>query len=335
LGISFPVSDRTVFHGQYGKFLQTPELNRLYVSTIQYAWNLQSGNFFTNENPNLAPVRTTAYEVGFRHQLGDNAALDMTAYYKEIRDYVRLRNLDFAQPVPYALYTNEDYGTVKGASFTFTLRRTNRFAGTANYTLQYAAGTGSDANTFFNIAWQQGRDPTFVAPLDFDQRHTGSVNVDFRTNKEDGPAFLGGKPLGNVGLNLLFTFGSGLSYTPVRVQTEVFGGTAGYYPIGQVGSATGPWTSQLDLKLDKTFAISSVNFTAYLWAINVLNSLNASWVFPETGEADNDGYLDTVAGQNFVNQWGANGVALYEFLLRNPFMVGPPRQLRFGLQFNL
>lgn len=335
VGISFPVSDRTVFHGQYGKFVQTPELQNLYVSTIQYAWNLQSGNFFTNENPNLAPVRTTAYEVGFRHQLGDNAALDVTAYYKEIRGYVRLRNLDFAKPIPYALYTNEDYGTVKGASFTFTLRRTNRFAGTANYTLQYAAGTGSDANTFYNIAWQQGRDPTFVAPLDFDQRHTGSVNVDFRMNKDDGPTFLGGKPLGNVGLNLLLTFGSGLSFTPVRVQTEVFSGTAGYFPIGQVGSATGPWTYQLDLKLDKTVTISTLNFTAYLWAINVLNAVNASWVYPETGEPDNDGYLDTVAGQNFVNQWGPNGVALYKFLLRNPAMVGPPRQLRLGLQFNL
>ncbi len=335
IGVSFPVSDRTVFHGQYGKFVQTPELQRLYVSTIQYAWNLQSGNFFTNENPNLAPIRTTAYEVGFRHQLGDNAAVDVTAYYKEIRDYVRLRNLDFAQPIPYALYTNEDYGTVKGASVTFTLRRTNRFAGTANYTLQYAAGTGSDANTFYNIAWQQGRDPTFVAPLDFDQRHTGSVNVDFRTNKEDGPTILGGKLLGNLGLNLLLTFGSGLSYTPVRVQTEVFGGTSGYFPIGQVGSATGPWTYQLDMKLDKTFALSGLDLTAYLWAINLTNALNASWVYPETGEPDNDGYLDTVAGQNFVNQWGPNGVALYQFLLRNPFMVGPPRQLRLGLQFNL
>ncbi|MCI0699425.1 TonB-dependent receptor [candidate division KSB1 bacterium] len=335
LGFSYPVTDRTVFHAQYGKFVQTPELNRLYTSTLQYAQNLQSGNFFTQENPNLAPIRTTAYEVGFRQQLGDNAALDITSYYKEIRDYVRLVNLDFATPVPYAIYLNQDYGTVKGLSLTFNLRRTNRVSGSVNYTLQYAAGTGSDANTFYNIAWQQGRVPTFVAPLDFDQRHTGSANFDFRTNPDDGPTFLNGKPLGNVGLNLLFTFGSGLSYTPVRVQTEVLGGTSGYFPIGQVGSATGPWTYQLDVKLDKTIKVQNLAFTAYLWAINVTNALNATWVYPGTGEPDNDGYLDTVVGKNFLQTWGPNGVELYKFLLRNPNMVGPPRQLRLGLQFNI
>lgn len=335
LGFSYPVSDRTVFHAQYGKFVQTPELNRLYVSTFNYAFSLDSGNFFTMQNPNLEPIRTTAYEIGFRQQLGDNAALDVTGYYKEIRNYVRLTNLNFAKPVPYAIYTNKDYGTVKGLAFTFNLRRTNRISATANYTLQYAAGTGSDANTFFNIAWQQGRVPTFVAPLDFDQRHTGSFDVDFRTRRDDGPTFLGSKILANMGLNLLFTFGSGLSYTPVRVQTEVLGGTAGYFPIGQVGSATGPWTYQLDMKLEKTFDFGPTNLTTYLWIINVTNALNAVYVYPETGEPDNDGYLDTVAGQSFARTWGANGVALYKFMLRNPNMVGPPRQIRFGLQFNM
>jgi outer membrane receptor protein involved in Fe transport len=307
----------------------------LYTSTVEYAQNLQSGNFFTQENPNLAPIRTTAYEVGFRHQLGDNAALDLTAYYKEVRDYVRLVNLDFATPVPYAIYLNQDYGSIKGASLTFTLRRTNRIAASANYTLQYAAGTGSDANTLYNIAWQEGREPTFVAPLDFDQRHTGSVNIDFRTTRDDGPTFLGKKILSRTGLNLLLTFGSGLAYTPVRVQSEILGGTAGYFPIAQIGSATGPWAYQLDLKLDKTFDLAGLNFNAYLWTINVTNALNAAYVYPGTGEVDNDGYLDTVAGKNFVQTWGPNGVELYKFLLRNPNMAGPPRQVRFGLQFNM
>ncbi|MBD3288139.1 TonB-dependent receptor, partial [candidate division KSB1 bacterium] len=253
LGFSFPVTDQTVFHAQYGKFIQTPELQRLYSSTSQYAYSLSSGMFFTQENANLRPVRTTAYEVGFRQQMGVSAALDVTAYYKEIRDHVRLRNLDNAVPVPYATFLNEDYGTVKGLSFAFTLRRTNRVSMAANYTLQYASGTGSDANTWYNIAWQQGRTPTFVAPLDFDRRHVGSFNFDYRFADNDGPMIFGMRAFSNTGVNLLFSFGSGLSYTPVRVQTEVLPGTSGYYPIAQVGSAQGPWTYQLDMKMDKTF----------------------------------------------------------------------------------
>ena len=335
LGFSFPVTDQTVFHAQYGKFIQTPELQRLYSSTSQYAYSLSSGMFFTQENANLSPVRTTAYEVGFRQQMGVSAALDVTAYYKEIRDHVRLRNLDNAVPVPYATFLNEDYGTVKGLSFAFTLRRTNRVSMAANYTLQYATGTGSDANTWYNIAWQQGRTPTFVAPLDFDRRHVGSFNFDYRFADNDGPTIFGMRTFSNTGVNLLFSFGSGLSYTPVRVQTEVLPGTSGYYPIAQVGSAQGPWTYQLDMKVDKTFTLAGVRLNAYVWVINLLDNTNANWVYPGTGEADNDGYLDTVAGTNFLRTWGENGRDLYNFMLHNPDMVGPPRQIRLGLRFDL
>jgi outer membrane receptor protein involved in Fe transport len=327
LGFSFPVTDKTVFHAQYGKFVQTPELARLYASTVDYGQNLQSGNFFTQENPNLDLIKTTSYEIGFRQQIGDNSALDITAYYKEIINYVRLNQLDNAVPVPYAIYTSEDYGTVKGMTFTYNMRPVSRVSASANYTLQYAAGTGSDANTLYNIAWQGGRTPTFVAPLDFDQRHTGAANIDYRSKSED--------TFGRWGLNALLTFSSGLSYTPVRPQTEVLAGTSGYFPIAQVGSAQGPWTYQLDLKLDKTFSISQTDLVVYLWVVNVTNALNATWVYPGTGAPDNDGYFDTVAGKDFLKIWGENGKELYNFLLRDPYMAGPPRQFRLGLRLEM
>jgi hypothetical protein len=215
------------------------------------------------------------------------------------------------------------------------MRRTNRMSASANYTLQYAAGTGSDANTMYNIAWQQGSEPSVVAPLDFDQRHTGSLNFDYRYSNNDGPTFMGSQLLSNTGINFLCSFGSGLSYTPIRIQTEVLGGTSGYFPTGQLGSAQGPWTFQVDMKIDKTFAVSGMRFNAYMWVINLFDRLNASYVYPGTGEPDNDGYLTTEAGQNFVKSWGPNGIALYEFMLRTPHMVGPPRQIRFGLRFDI
>lgn len=333
LGLSFPVTDKTVFHAQYGKFLQQPELNRLFISYVVFANNLTAGNFTTSGNPNLKPIRTTSYEVGFRQQLGDNAALDLTAYYKEIRDHVQLTQI-FARPSPYAAYQNGDFGTVKGLSLTFDLRRTNRVAASVAYTLQYAASTGSGANTNFVIAWQQGNYPTFVSPVDFDQRHTGVLNIDFRTNPDDGPTVFGGKLLGRLGLNALLTFGSGRSYTPVRARTFVFPGTAGDIPTAAVNSGTMPWTYQLDLKLDKTFTLGGVDFNAYLWAINVTGAENVVGVYPSTGLPDDDGYLDTLAGKQWAKDNGPNAVALYKLFLDNPNRYGPPRQLRFGVRFD-
>jgi outer membrane receptor protein involved in Fe transport len=336
LGISFPVTDNTVFHAQYGKFLQQPELNRLFISYVVFANNLTGGNFTTSGNPNLKPIRTTSYEVGFRQQIGENAALDITAYYKEIRDHVQLATI-YGRPSPYAAYQNGDYGTVKGLSFSFDLRRTNRVAVSANYTLQYASGTGSGANTNFNIAWQQGNFPTFVSPLDYDQRHTGTLNFDFRTNADDGPKFLGGRILGRLGLNALLTFGSGRSYTPVRARSFVFPGTAGDIPTASVNSASMPGTYQLDMKLDKTFTlpgVSGVTLNAYVWAINVTNAKNVADIYPSTGEADNDGWLDTPAGKKWIETFGPNAEAIYKLALNDPTNYGPPRQIRLGLRLD-
>ncbi|RMD99129.1 MAG: hypothetical protein D6814_06145, partial [Calditrichaeota bacterium] len=122
IGISFPVTDQTVFHSQYGKYTQTPELNRLFVPLVGFANDLLAGNFTVSGNPELAPVKTTSYEIGFRQQIGDNMALDITAYFKEQRDLIQIRNLfpeEGAQHGVYARYVNGDYGTVKGLSFSF------------------------------------------------------------------------------------------------------------------------------------------------------------------------------------------------------------------------
>ncbi|MGH7452932.1 MAG: TonB-dependent receptor plug domain-containing protein, partial [bacterium] len=188
IGLSFPVTDRTVFHAQYGKFTQQPDLENLFTAYLELANRLQAGNFVTLDNPLLEPVKTTAFEIGFRQQIGDNAALDITAYYKELRDLVQARNLSINQ-TSFATFVNGDYGSVKGLSATFELRRTQRVAAVAAYTLQFAGGTGSAANDAFAINWlgNPPRYPTFVAPLGFDQRHTDNVALDFRTTAGDGP----------------------------------------------------------------------------------------------------------------------------------------------------
>ena len=51
VGFSFPVSDKTKIHAQYGKFTQHPILNRLYLSDTRLASNLTQGNMTVSPNP--------------------------------------------------------------------------------------------------------------------------------------------------------------------------------------------------------------------------------------------------------------------------------------------
>jgi outer membrane receptor protein involved in Fe transport len=336
LGMSFPVTDRTVFHAQYGKFTQQPQLNQLFISYLVFANNLQAGNFTESGNPALEPVKTTAYEIGFRQQIGDNAALDITAFYKEIRDLVQQRNI-FAEPVPYAAFVNGDYGSVKGLSASFDLRRTRHVAAAASYTLQFAGGTGSSGNSARAVNWLGNPPlyPTFVTPLNFDQRHTLTLNMDFRTNQGEGPQFMGGRPLGGVGLNLLFTMGSGFPYTPGHQRSAVFatGPTAENRPQAAINSSYTPFTHQLDAKLDKSLSLAGVDFNVYLWMLNLTGAKNVTEVYEQTGTPDDDGFLSSPAGQAFAAQ-SATAADYYRARINDPTNFGTPRQYRLGIRFD-
>ncbi|RMG33507.1 MAG: TonB-dependent receptor, partial [Methanobacteriota archaeon] len=72
LGFSFPVSEKTVFYMQYGKFVQMPELETMFAGIHEYNFEY-IGSGFAFLDPagfGLEPVRTTSYEIGFRQQLG-------------------------------------------------------------------------------------------------------------------------------------------------------------------------------------------------------------------------------------------------------------------------
>jgi outer membrane receptor protein involved in Fe transport len=270
-------------------------------------------------------VRTTSYELGFKQQVSDNSSIDVTVFYKQLTDYVQIRNVQNAKPVVYARYVNGDYGSVKGLSFSFNLRRTGYVQAFANYTLQYAGGTGSTGTGQYKIAWQSGNYPTYVSPLDFDQRHTGSLNVDFRTQKKDR--------LPEAGLNLLLTFGSGRRYTPVQVASYVFPPTSDT-PVASLNSGTMPWTMQLDLKADKNFYAGPLKFNAYLWVKNLTDRKNVRDVHDGTGQADYDGWFDTAEGQT----WQAsevNSQQLYNARMQNPLFYEAPRTVLLGVRFYL
>ncbi len=333
VGMAFPISDKTVFHAQYGKYFQQPENNRLFVSYIRFVQNLSQGNFTISANPDLQPQENTQYEVGFKQMVTPDVSIDATVFYKQMTGYPQIRNIA-ARPVGYALYVNGDYGTVKGLSFSLKTRRISNLMLDANYTLQYAGGTGSSASGMYRIAWQGGNNLTYVSPLDFDQRHTGNLAIDYRTGARSRvPLF---------GANMLMRFGSGLPYTPVQIDTEVLTGGISYRPTAAFNSANMPWSLNVDLKVDKGLSFGKYNMKFFVWVKNLLDFRNVNTVYPATGQADNDGWLGTDEGVTWMTAAAFNGTAteeqaaaLYNSKLSNPYNWGEPRQVRIGFRIDL
>lgn len=342
VGFSFPVTDQTVFHAQYGKFIQQSRLRDVYLGFSRASDVIKGG--YAESNPvgfGIRPERTTSYEIGFKQQLGENFAFDITGFYKSIKDQVQLRPIFASQDAAHTRYyafVNGDFSTAKGIEFKLDLRRTQRLSATFDYTYSDAKGTGSTPNTAFRTVWQSPTsDPYFpqiIAPLTFNQTHRGALNFDYRFGKEDGPELFGSKILQKTGLNMLFTFNSGFNYT----RWDGFANAR--IPNETLNASTTPWVFQLDARLDKSFSLGPVDLNIYLWVTNVFNTQNIVDVFNTSGDAYDDGWLASDEGKaryegyrlNYGQEAADTYKELYLASIYDPDNFGPPRQIRLGIK---
>lgn len=335
LGVGFPVSDRSVLHVNWGQFFQQPNLQDLYVSYRFLEYKIQTGGYFVPfGNPNLKPEQTTAYEVGVAHQLNDYAKLDVTAYYKDIKDLVQIANVP-SQPNSFSTFRNKDFGTVRGLDIGFTLRRVNHISANVAYSLSFAKGTGSVSQSQRNIAWTASEPPRQTSALDFDQRHKMAVNVDYSLGRGEGPKVGRFTPLSEVGINVLYNVASGTPFTPTNVFDEQTLANVAAQPQGPLNSRYGPWTQSLDMKAVKSFPVVGFDLDAYVWLINAFDTRNAIAVYTGTGSPYTSGYLDTPEGQALAADLASKGIdaqETYRLALQGSNLFSTPRTIRFGVR---
>ena len=359
IGISFPFTDRTNVYGYYGRFSQLVDLNSMYFTAFDYRTQMNTGgNFYiTPVGFGLEPVRTTQYEIGFKQAISNDVALKATWFYKNQKGLIQadrvtdyLGQLDAA----YNYVRNGDFATTKGLELSLALRRTNGLAVDMNYTVSQAEGTGSGRSSYLASLDRGSEPPLMVNPLDFNQAHSGSVNLDYRLSGTNSL-------LDGLGSNLLFTFNSGHAYTyvyrPIGGQVSAFDAGVDYMydtrsrkALEPIGSSTTPWVYNLDLKLDKRFDIGGYGLTVFARVNNLLDRRNALNVYQATGSATDDGfYGNDVYSASFIEQYGqdpdGDGVTDYEEMYRainidndesfrttvGDRLISAPRQVFLGL----
>lgn len=355
LGFAFPVSDRTVFHLQYGKFIQAPSLNDIYLGSSELALFVSGRNFITTPvGFGLDPERTTQYELGFSQQITDFASFDITGFYKDIKGQIqdyKVITSSASLARSYHALVNGDFATTKGMEFTFTMRRINRIQARLNYTLSDAQGTGSTPFSAISAIDNGTTPPTVISPLTYNQTHRGSVNIDYHFAKDDG-----GPILEQLGANLLFSFNSGHNFTLVTGGLGQTGPEDGgllfdrdprnRHPLEAVNASTTPWNFSLDMRVDKTLNLSDLlNLNVYVYVQNLLNTQNVINVYGRTGNAYDDGFLTNPDLSNQIINAPGRGdpyVAMYQDINladrqhywkdQGGDLYGVPRQVRVGLR---
>lgn len=338
LAFSFPISEEANFFAHYDILVQRPPSNT--IATAQdYFYFYDRSNAVVKDNPNLRPERTIDYEVGFQQKLSNSSALKIAAYYKEMRDMIQRRTF-FPVPVvgQYTTYDNLDFGTVKGFTFQYDLRRTGNISMNINYTLQFADGTGSDADSQRGLT-QRGNLRTLF-PLTFDERHRIVGNIDYRYasgNKYNGPRLFGADIFARAGANLQVIAVSGRPYT-ARLQPLALDAAG---TVGSINGARKPWNFTVNLRVDKNFNIGeNLGLNIYCRVSNLLDRRNVINVYEGTGSPDDDGYLSSAQGIGQLTNIDSSlrdvnaYLASYQWRLLNPNFFSLPRRIYMGAIFD-
>jgi hypothetical protein len=348
ISFSFPISDDALFYAHYDILTQRPSSAEVQIDPVSYYFIGVTGASGTINNPALKPEKTIDYELGFQQKINNASSLKLSVFYREMRDQIQQYRLSGAYPKTYYSYTNIDFGTVKGLTLTYDLRRSGNARVRFNYTLQFADGTGSDANASSTIIRSDQPNLRTLNPLNFDRRHQFNISLDYRWGggkDYNGPVInrkkSGKTPvqiLSNFGANVTLTGGSGTPYT--KTSRILPYGAMG--PIkGSINGARLPWQFLINASVDKdfNFALNKKKYgtiNVYIEFSNLLNTQNVIAVYPATGTANDDGYLSAPEWQNAISQQvnQQSYIDLYTINMNNPYRYSSPRTIRLGVKFN-
>lgn len=358
LGLAFPISDKTVFHLQYGKTAQMVELDQPYAST-RYMHLVWGGQNYTPAPMgfNLDPIVTTQYELGLSYEFMPDAAFDITAFAKNTVGQLHIsknREIDvnsfYHADIDAMYYVNSDFSTVNGVEFTLRTRRINRLQTFASYSWTDARGVNADATNNAGNLYQEALSPPpgMIMPLYYENKHRGAIVLDYRFGPRDG-----GPLLSNLGVNLQFKFNSGHPFTLSDGGMGQRGADEGALlldargrePQEPIGQSITPWNQLLNLKIDKTLNFGKFGVTLFAYVENLLNTKNVINVYSRSGNAYDDGFLTNPSlSSAIVEAQGDLYVELYENVnlanrqhWMNDFggdVFGSPREYKFGASIN-
>ncbi|MFI5370724.1 MAG: TonB-dependent receptor plug domain-containing protein, partial [Candidatus Eisenbacteria bacterium] len=254
IGVSFPITPRSGVYFAYGHFYQLPALG-IAFSNADYniLSDLQASGitYGIMGNPDIKPEKTVQYQGGYKQAITDDIGIDLTLFYKDIRDLLGVEFISTYNDAEYPRYTNVDFGTVIGVTAAFDWRTPGAFSMTMDYTWQSAQGNSSDPRETATRA-AAGEDPRpRQIPFEWDQRHT--LNMQLLWNR---PA--------EYSVSAIVRAASGQPYTPA-IDAGFGGGL-------EANSGRKPVSTTVDLRGEKSFEPHHLPMALFVRVFNVFDT---------------------------------------------------------------
>ncbi len=307
VGIAFPISVRGVFHASYGHFFQIPPYEFLYLNP---SFRVVGGGLDTRMgNADLNPQSTVIYEVGFQQGFLDDIGIDVTGFYKDVRNLLGAEiHETYTLGDRYARYINRDYGNIRGITVAVNKRPTasDYLTVSFDYTFQVAEGNASDPDQQFNNnrADPPKKSNIQVVPLNWDQRHTINLSLSYNNPRL-------------FGIGLIGQFQSGLPYTPAFQNRET----------SFENSGRKPFQTNVDLRFFRRLKLGIADANFFVKVFNLFDLENEINVYTDTGRAGytlRKGIGAHVAAVNTLDEW-----------FNRPDFYSEPRRVLVGLDVAL
>ncbi len=268
LGVSYPISSKASLFFAYGHFYQMPGLGKIFEnSDYGRLSDLQAGSadIPIMGNPDIRPERTVQYQFGYKHAINDWLGLDLTAFYKDIRDLLGTQVLETYNGARYARLSNVDFGNVVGFTLSLTRRSRGLLSANLDYTWQSAQGNSSDPNETADLAAANQDPRPRNVPFDWDQRHT--VNLTLTLSHPE-----------TFNLSSIVRFSSGQPYTPT-ITSAGFGGSL------ELNSGRKPSVLLVDLRGDRRLSLGALPVRGFARVFNLFdNRFDNGFVFASSGD---------------------------------------------------
>lgn len=304
IGVAYPISDKGVLHFAYGHFFQRPKFEYLYTNP-EFEMEYGTGLNTVMGNADLRVEKTVTYEFGLQQGLSEDLSLDVNLFLRDIRDLVSTDTIvaTYEAGSLYTMYTNRDFGIVRGLTLALDKKYSRNVSGSIDYTFQIASGNASDPQDAYNSSKGDREPLKQMIPLDWDRRHTLNANVNYIDPN-------------NWGASAIATLGSGLPYTTEENEVQLTIENDGRKPM----------YFNVDFSAFKDFILTGKKkITLSMTVKNLFDRLNENDVYKDTGRATYTEEPSLLLEVPSINT--------FEEFYTRPDYYSRPREVRIGVNY--
>lgn len=295
LGITYAVTEQTTFNFNYNWYFKSPLLNDVLTNLGgNLSKVLTRGNQVIG-NGGLKAERAKEIVVGFNTQLTDVFAFEVRGVYKDFKNQSGLQQISSEfLPVGYTVYSDDQYGNYRALQFTARKQMSNNWGALLNYT--YSSSRATSSSALENYSRLLNNDPTgevSALPLTpfasvSDKPHVLQLILNAGFKPGEGPMIFGVDLLQNFSANLTSVYESGTPYTKTDTKGR---------QIGEFNADRNPEYIQTDATLSRSIpfadlfgeSMSDMFLDLELEVTNLFNRTEPLYVYPATGQGDDDG----------------------------------------------